>query len=324
MPTRKLRHNRQTTFNTALNTGGEELNPFTMITCERFTSSRARQPFTVTMSKNVCLLMDIHCHLAATEVIGYLAGSWNSTTKHMHIEMAMPCQALEPGPGHKREQTVEMDPASEMKVREEIERRGMCAVGWYHSHPVFKPEPSVRDIENQQNFQHLFTDKATKDEPFLGVIIAPYDSAQPSRDVSEMRCFWITRSHKKENYLGTPMAAEVTEQDSQNVPEDLLGQIKELLDYYALYPQRFMMSKDWRKEITRSRKLRKSIETKLPVRLTAAQKDHLLDWIAENLDLADSLHKQAIKERDMASFAEEGGIQVEDAADGMDDAVQCC
>jgi len=46
-----------------------------------------------------------------------------------------------------------------------------------------------------------------------------------------------------------------------------------------------MMSKDWRKEITRSRKLRKSIETKLPVRLTAAQKDHLLDWIAENLDL---------------------------------------
>ena len=76
-----------------------------------------------------------------------------------------------PGPGHKREQTVEMDPASEMKVREDIERRGMCAVGWYHSHPVFKPEPSVRDIENQQNFQHLFTDKATKDEPFLGVII---------------------------------------------------------------------------------------------------------------------------------------------------------
>jgi len=139
-----------------------------------------------------------------------------------------------------------------------------------------------------------------------------------------MRCFWITRSHKKENYLGTLMAAEVTEQDSQNVPEDFLGQIKELLDYYALYPQRFMMSKDWRKEITRSRKLRKSVETKLPVRLTAAQKDHLLDWIAENLDLADSLHKQAIKERDMASFAEEGGIQVEDAADGMDDAVQCC
>ena len=41
-----------------------------------------------------------------------------------------------------------------------------------------------------------------------------------------------TRSNLLSLARGEPM--QVTEQDSQNVPEDLLGQIKELLDYYAL------------------------------------------------------------------------------------------
>ena len=61
---------------------------------------------------------------------------------------------------------------------------------------------------------------------------------------------------------------------------------KLLLDYYAVYPQRYMMSKDWRKETTRSLKLRKSVEGKLPVVLTGEQKARVLEWIAKNLDLA--------------------------------------
>jgi hypothetical protein len=61
---------------------------------------------------------------------------------------------------------------------------------------------------------------------------------------------------------------------------------KLLLDCYAVYPQRYMMSKDWRKETTRSLKLRKSVEGKLPVVLTGEQKARVLEWIAKNLDLA--------------------------------------
>jgi proteasome lid subunit RPN8/RPN11 len=49
-----------------------------------------------------------------------------------------------------------MDPVSEMAAREVFEKRGLNVVGWYHSHPTFEPDPSIRDIENQASYQVLF------------------------------------------------------------------------------------------------------------------------------------------------------------------------
>ena len=59
-----------------------------------------------------------------------------------------------------RELTVEMDPVSEVCARERLNQVGRRIVGWYHSHPVFAPDPSVRDLENQQNLQGLHRDDA--------------------------------------------------------------------------------------------------------------------------------------------------------------------
>ena len=42
---------------------------------------------------------------------------------------------------------------SQTHASEQIEDVGMQVVGWYHSHPTFAPNPSVRDIETQQKFQ---------------------------------------------------------------------------------------------------------------------------------------------------------------------------
>ena len=39
------------------------------------------------------------------------------------------------------------------------------------SHPVFRPEPSVRDIENQQQLQNLFASSAADPDPFIGLIV---------------------------------------------------------------------------------------------------------------------------------------------------------
>lgn len=36
---------------------------------------------------------------------------------------------------------------------EEINNNKMNVVGWYHSHPTFNPNPSIRDIETQLKFQ---------------------------------------------------------------------------------------------------------------------------------------------------------------------------
>ena len=46
-----------------------------------------------------------------------------------------------------------MDPASEIDARECFSKRDQQAVGWYHSHPTFAPNPSVRDITNQTSYQ---------------------------------------------------------------------------------------------------------------------------------------------------------------------------
>lgn len=71
-------------------------------------------------------------------------GYWDATTKSITVTKAFPCRALEPGEGQGREQTVEMDPESEIETRAAISKRGMVVVGWYHSHPVFIAEPSIR------------------------------------------------------------------------------------------------------------------------------------------------------------------------------------
>jgi hypothetical protein len=42
-----------------------------------FTTLGKIQPFLVSMSTNACMVMDFHCHLTNSEVVGYLAGHWD-------------------------------------------------------------------------------------------------------------------------------------------------------------------------------------------------------------------------------------------------------
>lgn len=49
-------------------------------------------------------------------------------------------------------------------------------------HLVFQPDPSVRDIENQTSYQTLFRDQSANIEPFVGLIIGPYDIRMPSEE----------------------------------------------------------------------------------------------------------------------------------------------
>ncbi len=47
-----------------------------------------------------------------------------------------------------RTHNVEMCPESALEAREAIENRGLRVVGWYHTHPFFKAEPSEVDTFN--------------------------------------------------------------------------------------------------------------------------------------------------------------------------------
>lgn len=41
----------------------------------------------------------------------------------------------------------------ELDVAEEMERNGVVLVGWYHSHPLASPTPTILDIDAQLEYQ---------------------------------------------------------------------------------------------------------------------------------------------------------------------------
>ena len=120
------------------------------------------------------VIIDFHAHLASTEVIGLVGGTYDEVKKTVEICDVFPCNSISTGVQVFSSKKCEMDPESEMKAREYFNQEGRIVVGWYHSHPTFEPNPSIRDIENQASYQELFR-RSDSSEPFVGIIVSPYD-----------------------------------------------------------------------------------------------------------------------------------------------------
>jgi len=134
---------------------GENLSDLTMVECASYdddTKSKSnKQPFSIACSFEASALMDFHSHLSSdTEIIGFLAGKWCARTKMLSITKALPAKRLFSNDANVE---VELDPASVPEICEKIELENEKVVGWYHSHPLFPTNPSLRDCENQANYQ---------------------------------------------------------------------------------------------------------------------------------------------------------------------------
>uniref|UniRef100_A0A8C9VCT5 Myb-like, SWIRM and MPN domain-containing protein 1 n=1 Tax=Scleropages formosus TaxID=113540 RepID=A0A8C9VCT5_SCLFO len=111
-----------------------------------------------------------HAHVSMGEVIGLLGGGYTEGEKVLKICAAEPCNSLSTG------MQCEMDPVSQTQASELLAGRGYSVVGWYHSHPAFDPNPSVRDIDTQAKYQSYFSRGGA---PFIGMIISPYNPSNP-------------------------------------------------------------------------------------------------------------------------------------------------
>ncbi|ORX60665.1 hypothetical protein DM01DRAFT_1332795 [Hesseltinella vesiculosa] len=134
-------------------------------------SSSYPAPFKVVLKADVMAVMDFHAHLVTTEVMGLLGGSFSINDqgeKTLAVKRVFPCKSSS------TDIQCEMDEQSHVDALNDFEERGLCVVGWYHSHPTFRPSPSIQDVNTQMSYQELFKDKLTGDEPFIGVIINPY------------------------------------------------------------------------------------------------------------------------------------------------------
>ncbi|CAO3600425.1 unnamed protein product [Absidia cylindrospora] len=149
-----------------------ENDPYQLIPLETYTEDYCA-PFQVNVESGALVIMDFHAHLVLTEIIGLLGGTFETNEdgeKKLTVKCVYPCKSIS------TDTQCEMDPVSEMQARECFEAKGLSVVGWYHSHPTFVAIPSIRDIENQMSYQELFQVKETGDEPFIGVIVNPYDT----------------------------------------------------------------------------------------------------------------------------------------------------
>ncbi|KAI8069264.1 hypothetical protein BC940DRAFT_298307 [Gongronella butleri] len=239
---------------------------FTLVKCEHFSGTpgsdeRGAQPFSLTVHSNVLLTMDFHAHLMNTEIIGFLGGKWDRATRRIEVKEAFPCRSLK---SDHDDINVEMDPTSALETRHLIEERDMQVVGWYHSHPVFNPDPSHVDIENQCNYQQLCRDEAHDQdsktiEPFVGAIVGPYDPRLPA---SASVVNWFHCDMKRR----IPMGLVYNLQEDECLPTYLQERLLELPAMYKESPDRVNFAERWRQsgEETKLAKLIKSLGSRMP------------------------------------------------------------
>ena len=172
--------------------GGADADDLQLVTAAPYTGDAATDavaadlaPLRISVSSSAALVMDFHSHLSGAEVIGFLGGRWNAATRQLRVLRALPAAQLVSGDAAVE---VELDPAGMPALLERLEEEGLAVVGWYHSHPTFATQPSVRDVGNQGNYQRLFADA-----PFVGAIVGPWDAADDA-GAADVRWFHVTPS----------------------------------------------------------------------------------------------------------------------------------
>ncbi|XP_055978266.1 deubiquitinase MYSM1 isoform X2 [Sorex fumeus] len=172
--------------------------PFQLIPCNFF-SEEKQEPFQVKVASEALLIMDLHAHVSMAEVIGLLGGRYSEVNKIVEVCAAEPCNSLSTG------LQCEMDPVSQTQASEALALRGYSVIGWYHSHPAFDPNPSLRDIDTQAKYQGYFSRGGAK---FIGMIISPYNRNNPL-PYSQITCLVISDEISPDGSYRLPYKFEV-------------------------------------------------------------------------------------------------------------------
>ncbi|KAI7859624.1 hypothetical protein BDC45DRAFT_496457 [Circinella umbellata] len=239
---------------------GESYDPFRLVPLEYYDDAYPA-PFIVDITSDALLVMDFHSHLAHTEIIGLLGGSFindnnGQSQKILKVQSVFPCKSTSTGI------QCEMDPASEMKAREVFAEKGYSVVGWYHSHPTFEPHPSIRDIENQTSYQTLFRHENSGDEPFIGVIVTPYDIETVS-DHSLIQYIHISPRWSESSPFRVPYACKRRVHQSEQVSPHVFEEFEKLVMEFQDYEHKVNMLHTFSGSRTRLDKLLDSIRSNL-------------------------------------------------------------
>eukprot|EP00216_Chloropicon_sp_CCMP2111_P006702 CAMPEP_0198237362 /NCGR_PEP_ID=MMETSP1446-20131203/3216_1 /TAXON_ID=1461542 ORGANISM="Unidentified sp, Strain CCMP2111" /NCGR_SAMPLE_ID=MMETSP1446 /ASSEMBLY_ACC=CAM_ASM_001112 /LENGTH=661 /DNA_ID=CAMNT_0043919495 /DNA_START=268 /DNA_END=2250 /DNA_ORIENTATION=- len=228
-----------------------------MIPLEHFngvpgSGAEGAQPFQVEVSCGAEIMMDIHAHMSEKhEIIGLLGGLWDPQSKKLTVEGAFPVKELGT---EDNTINVEMDPESEVKVRDQIKKDGMVCVGWYHSHPCFAAIPSVIDLKNQLSYQRLVRDESSMMEPFVAGIVSPYN---PNSDGVASAFTWFYVCHQNQGQAASDgfgaelnsdcyaMSIDIEHKEANQLIASIMEKVKPLSSMYASRESRTDWDSPW-------------------------------------------------------------------------------
>lgn len=133
-----------------------------------FASLGKVQPFLVVVHTQALLMIDFHSHLSLNELVGYLGGDWDNSSNSLTITKAFPCLSTS-------DTTPDKAAECELNIQKAMIKQNLKLVGWYHSHPTFDVQPTLRDCDNQLEYQIQLrgTSEATY-SPCIGFICCEY------------------------------------------------------------------------------------------------------------------------------------------------------
>uniref|UniRef100_A0A8C5SFG7 Myb-like, SWIRM and MPN domain-containing protein 1 n=1 Tax=Laticauda laticaudata TaxID=8630 RepID=A0A8C5SFG7_LATLA len=197
--------------------------PFQLIPCCSYTEEK-QEPFKVSVAAEALLIMDLHAHVSMAEVIGLLGGRYSETDGIVEVCAAEPCNSLSTG------LQCEMDPVSQTQASEILAARGYSIIGWYHSHPAFDPNPSLRDIDTQAKYQSYFSRGGSM---FVGMIISPYNRNNPL-PYSQLTCLVISDETSSDGSYRLPYKFEVQQMLEEPQWELVLEKTQWIIEKYRL------------------------------------------------------------------------------------------
>lgn len=236
-------------------------NPNTMVKCIPFSAVDRIQPFNVTVSTNALLLVDFHSHLVSGEVAGYLAGSWDFSSHTLTVNQAFPCRT-----------DLSKDASAstvEEEIRQDIEKRGLILVGWYHSHQgKYSNHPTIKDIQNQMEYQILLKESAGNYIPCIGLICSPHDTRSEDDLSPSFQIYWVMPPPEHlSNHYGRPMQMFYSVTRDLFLTQDLLLEMRLLANYQMHRAKEIVDFKapyEYNEKFTNLDKLSGSIKPKLP------------------------------------------------------------
>ncbi|RVE73954.1 hypothetical protein OJAV_G00036150 [Oryzias javanicus] len=261
--------------------------PFQLIPCRCFDED-IPEPFQVEVCAETLLIMDMHAHISRGEVIGLLGGHFNGDAKILKVCAAEPCNSMSTG------MQCEMDPVSQTQACDVLLSLGLSVVGWYHSHPSFHPNPSVRDISTQDQFQSYFSRGGA---PFIGMIVSPYDPANRSPH-SQITCLLVKDSNNSSSPQKLPYRFNFL--SSNHIPdwEQTVRRAEWIIQKYDQPPGSAQMDRLFRREsqLTCLEKMLASLAKHLEP-LPDSEGDQFLKHI-QSLFLSDFISKKQSSNQD--------------------------